>query len=100
VVRSAEWARHELGLRRELWPADSSNPIARMCVQISKAFTKREHLTKAVIMGFCNVKRDGAYDEFNRAWKAMLTSGDIVVVGKNRQKTDIFSLIKKKEDEF
>ena len=98
VVRSAEWARHELGLRRELWPADSSNPIARMCVQVSKAFTKREHLTKAVVMNFCNVKRDGSYDEFNRAWKAMLMSGELIVVGKSKKKTDIFSLIKKDGD--
>jgi hypothetical protein len=69
-----------------------------MCVQVSKAFTKREHLTKAVVMNFCNVKRDGSYDEFNRAWKAMLMSGELIVVGKSKKKTDIFSLIKKDGD--
>ena len=98
VLKSWEWAKHELKLRRELWPSDEASPVSQMCVKITRAFGKREHITKAVVMKFCNVKRDGTFDEFNRAWKAMLTSGMLYVVGKTQRKAEVFGLMENNEE--
>jgi hypothetical protein len=98
VQRSMEWARHELGLRRELWPADEASPVARMCVQIAKAFKKRERNTKTAIIDFCNVRRDGKQAEFGQAWKAMLSNGELVIIGKSRKNTDVFALYTQDDD--
>ena len=98
VQRSVEWARHELGLRRELWPADEASPVARMCVQIAKAFKKRERNTKTAIIDFCNVRRDGKQAEFGQAWKAMLSNGELVIIGKSRKNTDVFALYTQDDD--
>jgi len=99
VRKSWEWAKHELELRRELWPADEPNPVSRMCVKIVQAFKKKEHATKLRVMDFCNVKRDGTFEEFNRSWKAMMLSGELVVIGKSHKRTDIFSLIEQVDEE-
>jgi phage host-nuclease inhibitor protein Gam len=79
-------------LRREIWPADQASPVSQMCTKISKAFKKKEHVTKLRIMDYCNVNRDGTHDEFGRAWKAMLTNGIVYVVGKTHKKTDIYTM--------
>jgi hypothetical protein len=99
VEKSFEWAKHELILRRELWPSDEASAIARMCNKISRAFDKKEHITKEVVMKFCNVKRDGSYDDFNRAWKAMLMSGALYLAGKTQRKIDVFGMKEKDEEE-
>jgi hypothetical protein len=63
-----------------------------MCTLISKAFKKKENITKMRVIDFCNVNRDGTHDEFGRAWKAMLTNGTVYLVGKTHKKTDIFAM--------
>lgn len=98
VKKSMEWAKYELSLRRELWPADEASPVARMCVQIARAFKKRERNTKTAVIDFCNVRRDGKQAEFGQAWKAMLSNGELVVIGKSRKKTDIFMLYTPEEE--
>jgi len=92
VKKAADWAAHELMLRREIWPADQVSPVSQMCTLISKAFKKKENITKMRVIDFCNVNRDGTHDEFGRAWKAMLTNGTVYLVGKTHKKTDIFAM--------
>jgi hypothetical protein len=90
VQRSIRWAEHELMLRRELWPTDAGNSIARMCSTIRKGFEKFEHMTKTRVQDYCNVARNGEYDEFNRAWSAMLKADVLYVVGKTHKKNEVF----------
>jgi len=92
--RSVDWAKHELYLRHELWPADTSDQVAQLCVQITKGLRKKAPvgLTKIRIMDYCNVRRSGLYDQFDRAFKSMLRCGAVVVIGQSHIKTDMYGL--------
>ena len=94
TMRSVEWAKHELYLRHELWPADAGDLVAQMCVQITKCLRKKSPagVTRLRIMEYCNVKRSGLYDQFDRAFKSLLRCGALVVLGQTKKKSDIFAL--------
>jgi|SRR5208337_4439354 len=94
TLRSVEWAKHELYLRHELWPADASDQVAQLCVQITKCLRKKSPIgvTRLRIMDYCNVKRSGLYDQFDRAFKSLLRCGAILVIGQSHKKTDMYVL--------
>jgi hypothetical protein len=94
TMRAVEWAKHELYLRHELWPADASDQVAQLCVQITKCLRKKAPIgvTRLRLMDYCNVKRSGLYDQFDRAFKSLLRCGAIVVIGQSHKKTDMFVL--------
>src|SRR5208337_1834683 len=41
---------------------------------------------------YCNVKRSGLYDQFDRAFKSLLRCGAILVIGQSHKKTDMYVL--------
>ena len=92
VNRSVAWAKHEIYLRRSLWPADSSNPVSQLCITIRRTFRLKDALTKKQIMDACHVHRTGHYTEFDKAFKSMLGCGALYIVGNTHKKTDIFGL--------
>jgi len=94
VTRSIAWAEHELYLREELWPVDKGNLVERMEQGMRKALKKHEALTKRQLMDACNAYRagSGGMETFLRAWKSMLGSGALIVLGKTHKGTEKFGL--------
>ena len=64
VTRSIAWTRHQLDLRRFLWPEDAVSLYERMERRILAALQKRGHLTDAQLIRLCNVNRAGSGGHF------------------------------------
>jgi CHC2 zinc finger/Toprim-like len=85
------WTRHQLVVRKVLWPEDGGNLVEQFERKILKALTGR-NLSLSRLMSWCNVDRagSGGRDVFLRALRALTSSGDIVVPERTRRGQAIY----------
>lgn len=83
VERSIKWAKHELEIRRLLWPIDTGNDVSKNEQRILTAITKQGPMTKSGVQKWSNAaKCSGGVEAWNRAWTALIRADMIVPTGK------------------
>lgn len=94
--RAIAWTRHQLELRKLLWPEDAGSPVERMERKILDALRKHPPQSDRGLIQLCNVNREGSggREVYHRAIKA-LTHGsrEIREVGKTRKGSRIWGLV-------
>ncbi len=88
--RSIMWVEHQLKMRYRLWEEDAENPINAMCLRITAAMKKYKSASEADLLRVCNVERDGTFETFNRAMRAMKNAKRLVIDSVNRNGNPVF----------
>jgi hypothetical protein len=92
--KSILWTQHQLDVRRELWPVDAGWPEERMEQRIVAALQKYGDLSRARLMDRSRAGKPGSggLELFNRALKALMVSGVLVVAGRTRKGEPVYHL--------
>ena len=90
VERSVMWVEHQLSLRYRLWEEDAENPVNAMCLKITGAVKKYRLVSESDLLRVCNVERDGNFETFNRAMRALKTAKTLYIDSVNRQGSPLF----------
>ena len=98
VLKSIEWAKHQLYLRKALWPVDRGDNIEKCEKKILKAIREQGPLTKTGIQMYSGAETGaGGFNAWNPAWRNVLQSGYIQILSqKTKKKEDVFGLRDKK----
>ena len=92
VIKSINWAKHQLILRQALWPIDRGNDIEKAEKRIMKAIREHGPLSKPMIQLYSDAETHG-FNSWNPAWKNILQAGVLVLAQyKNTKKMDMFTL--------
>jgi hypothetical protein len=91
VERSIAWARHQLKLRLEFWPPDADDRVPAM-IQTLQRRLRKGSASERDLRAAANVDRDGTHELFARAKAALLRSGSLTVIGRNRKGRDVYGL--------
>jgi hypothetical protein len=89
-----KWTRHQLAVRRALWPEDGGREEEQFEHRIRKALAGRK-LSLRRLMDWCNVDRagSGGHEVFLRARDALLKAHRITEAGKNRKGQQMYGLV-------
>jgi hypothetical protein len=95
--KSILWTRHQLEVRKLLWPEEAGSLVEMMELKLLKSLSDRD-LSSIQLIRTCNVNRPGSggRDVFNRAIKGLLIN-DIHVSGKTRKGGNIYGLLSRRE---
>jgi phage/plasmid primase-like uncharacterized protein len=90
--RSIAWAKHQLNVRRTLWPEDIGSPTEQMERKIIRCLKERGPMSDNDLMNACNVYHagSGGVDVYNRAMRALKLPRVIIAVGQTRKKRPIW----------
>jgi hypothetical protein len=88
--RSVMWAEHQLQMRYRLWEEDAENPVNAMCLRITAALKKYKLVSEADLLRVCHVERDGTFETFNRALRAMKNAKQLYIESVNLRGNPVF----------
>ena len=91
VERAVAWARHQLKLRLAFWPPDAQDQVTVMTQTLLRRLQKGSASDRDLRTA-ANVQREGNHELFARAKSALLRSGELIVVGKNRKGQPVYAL--------
>jgi len=89
VERSIAWANYQIAVRKKLWQVESNDPVCDMNRKIrlvvQKHKDKADGISEADLCTLCNVYRDGTQEYLLRAIRALLGTGEISCIGRNKK---------------
>jgi hypothetical protein len=94
MERAIIWGKHQLELRRLLWPPDAGSPVEIVERKIMDALRKYGTLSDRGLAKACHLERprSGGYEVYNRAMRALLYSHQIEIVGRTRKNKPAYGL--------
>jgi hypothetical protein len=78
-------------LRLEFWPPDAQDQVTVMTQTLLRRLQKGSASDRD-LRKVANVHREGNHELFARAKSALLRSGDLIVLGKNRKGQPVYTL--------